>query len=193
MTLLMLATAAGGDAANTDAFFLWGCILFAAAVVLLVIELFVPSGGLLGIMCGVAAIASIVAFFRYDSAWGIGVALAYILLTPIAIVFGFKLWVNSPVGKAMILGAGESSDGADPEEAAMASEQARQARLAALRELIGARGEAETALRPVGTVRINGQRIDGMAESGVIEANTPIIVTDVYDNQVKVRSAGPGE
>ena len=45
----------------------------------------------------------------------------------------------------------------------------------------------ETALRPVGTVRIKGRRTDGMAEAGVIEANTPVVVTDIYDNQIKVR------
>ena len=192
MTILMLAQTAG-ETASSDVFFLWGCILFAIAVVLLVIEFFVPSGGLLGILCGIAAIASIVSFFKYDSTWGIGVALGYIILTPIAIVFGFRLWVNSPIGKTMILGAGDGSEGSEPEDAGMASERARQARLATLRELIGARGETETALRPVGTVRIDGQRIDGMAESGVIEPDTPIIVTEVYDNQVKVRPVEPGE
>ena len=44
-----------------------------------------------------------------------------------------------------------------------------------------------TTLRPVGTVRIAGRRLDAMAESGIIEAGTAIVVTDVYDNQVKVR------
>ena len=53
MTILMLAQTAG-EAAGTDTFFLWGCILFAIALVLLVIELFVPSGGLLEILCGIA-------------------------------------------------------------------------------------------------------------------------------------------
>ncbi len=52
---------------------------------------------------------------------------------------------------------------------------------------MGAEGTTVTDLRPVGFVTINGQRMDGMAESGVIEADTPVVVTDVYDNQVKVR------
>ena len=44
-----------------------------------------------------------------------------------------------------------------------------------------------TGLRPVGVVKINGQRVDALAEGGVIAANTPVLVTDVYDNQIKVR------
>jgi hypothetical protein len=37
-------------------------------------------------------------------------------------------------------------------------------------------------------VRVGGRRIDAMAESGVIPAHTPVVVTDVYDNQIKVRA-----
>ncbi len=186
MMLLTLAQSAAADAAANDSYFLWGCMLFGAAVVLLFIEFFVPSGGLLGILCGVAAISSVVAFFQYDTAWGVGVALAYVVLTPFMLVFVFKLWLNSPVGKAMILGD-EGSSAPQSEEASARSEEERLRRLAELRALIGAEGLTETALRPVGTVRINNMRTDGLAETGVIEANTPVIVTDVYDNQIKVR------
>jgi membrane-bound ClpP family serine protease len=184
MMLFTLAQSTASGSGN-EAYFLWGCALFGVAVVLLAIELFVPSGGLLGILCGITAIGSIVSFFRYDTGWGIGVTLGYIILTPITLVFIFKLWINSPIGKAMILGDGDQST--DLEEASMRSERERQTRLAELQELVGAEGFAETALRPVGTVRINGVRTDAMAESGVIEANTPVVVTDIYDNQIKVR------
>jgi membrane-bound ClpP family serine protease len=58
-----------------------------------------------------------------------------------------------------------------------------------MRQLIGARGVAVTMLRPVGTVKIEGRRIDALAENGYIESGSPIVVTDVQDNQVKVRAA----
>ncbi len=187
MSILLLAQ----DPAATPpdgAYFMWGCVLFGVALVLLCIEFFVPSGGLLGILCGVAAIGSVVSFFQYDTTWGVGVALAYVVLTPITLVFMFRLWLNSPIAKAMILGdttpSGENGDTYDD------SEMQRRRRLEELRELIGAEGITETALRPVGTVRINGQRTDGLAETGTIEANTPVIVTDIYDNQIKVRPVG---
>ena len=59
--------------------------------------------------------------------------------------------------------------------------------MAEFRELIGLQGVTITSLRPVGKVRIEGRRIDAMAETGIIEADTPIVVVDVYDNQIKVR------
>lgn len=185
MMLMTLAQQAVVDAPD-ETYFIWGCVLFGVAAVLLFLELLIPSGGLIGLLCGLAAIGSVVAFFQYDAAWGWGVLLAYIILTPIALVFVFKIWISSPIAKIMILG-GQEQDTADAEEAAAVSEQERRKRLAELRQLIGAEGVTETALRPVGTIRINNQRVDGMAESGVIEANTPVLVTDVYDNQIKVR------
>jgi membrane-bound ClpP family serine protease len=186
-SMLTLAQAAGSaaPAAPDSSYFVWGCLLFGVAMVLLCIEFFVPSGGLIGILCGVAAIGSIVAFFKYDTGWGVGVALAYVVLTPITLVFVFRLWLNSPVARMMILGGPEPPG--DSEETAARFEQDRQRRQAELRQLIGAEGVTETALRPVGTVRINGQRTDGFAETGVIEADTLVVVTDVYDNQIKVR------
>jgi membrane-bound serine protease (ClpP class) len=186
MMLLTLAQDVAADAPN-EAYLLWGFILFGAAVLLLGLEFFVPSGGMIAILCGVAAVGSVVAFFQYNATLGIVVALGYVVLTPFVLVFIFKLWLNSPIAKLMILDDTNKAATGDLEEAAVESEAARRGRLDQLKQLIGAEGVTETALRPVGTVRINDQRVDGMAESGVIEAHTPVIVTEVYDNQIKVR------
>jgi len=187
MTIISLAQDAAAAAENTDVFFLWGCLLLGAAIVLLVIELFVPSGGLIGILCAVCAIGSVVAFYRYDATWGLATGIAYVILAPILIIFLFKVWINSPVARTMILGGRDESAISEGEDEVTATGRRRLERLEQLRALIGAEGTTETALRPVGTVRINGERIDALAESGVIEANVPVIVTDVYDNQIKVR------
>jgi membrane-bound serine protease (ClpP class) len=149
------------------------------------LELLVPSGGLLGLLCGVAIIGSITAFFRYDTTFGFVSLLGYAILTPLVIIFGFKLWIQSPLARRMVLGGDAGS--ADAEADPLSARQARVGGQAQLRELIGAEGITITALRPVGVVKINGQRVDAMAESGIVEANTPIVVADVYDNQIKVR------
>jgi membrane-bound ClpP family serine protease len=190
MRSLIIAQAAAdatlaGEGEGRDVLLLWGFVLFAVALALLVVELFVPSGGLIGVLCGACAVGSLIMFFRYDTTWGFAVAVAYVILTPVAAVFIFKLWLNSPLARVMILGGTPGGD--DAAAAERESEEQRRHRLEALRALIGAEGVAETALRHVGTVRIGGERIDGLAESGIIAAGTPIVVTDVYDNQIKVR------
>ena len=182
MILLLAQTA---TEPSNDGALLWGFILGGAALGILFLELLVPSGGLLGLLCGVAIIGSITAFFRYDTTFGFVSLLGYAILTPFVIVFGFKLWIQSPLARRMVLGG--DAGNANAEGAPDAAKQARIDRQAELRELIGAEGVTITALRPVGVVKINGQRVDAMAESGIVEANTPIVVADVYDNQIKVR------
>jgi membrane-bound ClpP family serine protease len=190
MKWLVLAQSASGAPADAgEAALLWAILLLGAAILLVFLELFVPSGGLIGVLAGLAALGSIIAFFRYDQTWGLVATGMYLLLGPIAVIYGFKWWINSPMGRRMILGGDDDHDPLDPDTPApMSAAHARQERTAQLRQLIGARGIAITLLRPVGTVKIEGQRLDAMAEAGVIEPGTPVVVTDVYDNQVKVRA-----
>jgi membrane-bound serine protease (ClpP class) len=194
MTMLLQARAApllsaGATLATTatpanENYLLAGFGLMGLALFLLVLEFLVPSGGLIGLLCGVAAVASVVAFFRYDSALGIGMGIAYVVLAPVIVIFGFKLWTTSSIGKRMILG------GVDEEpERVDERQREREARQRELEQLIGASGTTETALRPVGIVRIGGQRLDALAESGVVEAGRTVVVTQIYDNQIKVREA----
>ncbi len=184
---LALAQAAAQTTDNSG-FLWWGLVLFGAALFLLFLELLVPSGGLIGLLCGVAAIASVVAFFRYDFKVGMAAAVLYAFLTPVLLVFVFKLWVHSPLARRMILADKDEPIAQPDEETVRESERVRSQRLAELRQLIGAEGMTVSDLRPVGFVTINGRRMDGLAESGTIDAQTPIVVTDVYDNQVKVRA-----
>jgi membrane-bound serine protease (ClpP class) len=175
------------EATPNDALLLWGFILLAAALALLFLELLLPSGGLIAMLCGVAVIGSIIAFFNYETRWGLAAMALYIVLIPITVIFFFKYWLNSRYGRRMILGGDSGRN--TPDESYAASEQARNDRLADLTALIGIEGVAVTSLRPVGTVKIEGRRLDALAESGTIEANTRVVVSDVYDNQIKVRPA----
>jgi membrane-bound ClpP family serine protease len=178
----LASTAGGGE----DIVILWGFILFGVALLLLALELFVPSGGLIGLLCGVAAVGSVVCFFRYSTAAGAAAIAVYVVLAPLLLVLIFRVWVHSPLARRMILGGADDADTAG-DDGSSAPQRAQVARLAQMQQLVGAEGMTITALRPVGTVRINGQRLDALAESGIIEAGVPIVVADVYDNQIKVR------
>ena len=102
------------------------------------------------------------------------------------LVFVFKLWLNSPLSNRMVLGG--NKDLSEPgEESYHESVKDSTERLSKLHGLIGAEGKTITSLRPVGVVKIDGQRIDALAETGVIESDIEVVVTEIYDNQVKVR------
>lgn len=184
---MTLELAQAATAPANDTYLLWGFILAAAAMGILLLEFLIPSGGLLGLLCGMAGIGSIVAFFMYDTRFGVAAVIGYAILTPIVLVFGFKLWINSPLARRMVLGGDVEGNSDGPPDTPGTSRHARAKRNDELRQIIGAEGVTVTALRPVGVVKINGRRIDAMAESGIVEANTPVVVTDVYDNQIKVK------
>jgi membrane-bound serine protease (ClpP class) len=52
---------------------------------------------------------------------------------------------------------------------------------------IGREGVAHTVLRPAGVAVIDGQRLDVVAESGMIESGSPIKIVDVNENRLVVR------
>ena len=88
-----------------------GLGLLLLALVLFAVELFIPSGGMLGILCGLAAIASVISFFMYSPAMGGFALLVYLIATPFLLVYGVKLWSRTPIGRRLILGGTEELDG----------------------------------------------------------------------------------
>ena len=114
----------------------------------------------------------------------------YLVFGPVLAWIGFKIWAASPLAKRMILGGVVDEDSDIAKQKSRARQKANTAELQAL---VGKEGETITVLMPIGTVRIEGQRLDAMAETGSIEANCRIVVIEVYDNQVKVREIEASE
>lgn len=164
-----------------EAFLLWGFGLFGLAFILFLVELFLPTGGVIGVMVGVAAIAGVVSFFRASTMWGVSSLLFLIVISPIAFAFALKVWPNTPIGRRLILG--DASDDLDEEAPPPtdASDELRQA-------LVGATGVAMSDLRPVGTVRIEGERVEALAEGGMIDAGQDVRITAVEGNRIRVRA-----
>ena len=104
-------------------------------------------------------------------------------------VYGIKLWARTPIGRNLILGSTESAktNGMDEQEATLEAAKLRQDRVNQLQAMVGRQGTVITTLRPVGTVKIDGHRIDALAETEVIEEGQEIEVVEAYDNQLKVR------
>ena len=158
-----------------ESYFWWGISLIGAACALIFIEVFIPSGGLIAVSSAVAACAGVVMLFMYDPMWGVIGLLATMILGPMALTFAFKMFPHTPIGRRMILG----SRLPDPSEVANHHDT--------MQALIGTEGDAVTDLRPVGVVRIDGERHDALAEGPMIEAGSRVRVVVVEANQIKVR------
>lgn len=179
----MITLLAQTTAIQSSSPILWAFIFIGIAVIIFFIEIFVPSGGLLALLGGLAIIASLVAFYVHDVNTGLIATGIYVVFGPVIAWIAFKIWAASPLAKKMILGEIDAGG----EFAKQESEVQRKARLDTLQALVGLHGETVTVLRPIGVVRINDERYDAMSETGVIEANTPVKVVEIYDNQIKVR------
>ena len=153
-----------------------GLGLLALSLILIMIEAFVPSGGIIGLVAACCAIAGVVALFRYSSMWGVSGLLTVAVLGPMCFFWAIRMLPNTPIGRSLI--------GPPPEEIAREVQEQRNERLA----LIDARGRAVTDLRPVGLVEIDGTRHDAVAEGPLIDRGATVRVTGVDGMQIRVRA-----
>lgn len=177
--LPLLVQAAAPPAADSN-YLVYALLLLAAAFVLLVLELFLPSGGLLGVSGAVAAIAAVGCFFAEDTTLGFASLLGLAVVTPVLLGLGLWIWPHTPIGRRLVLG-GPGDDDAGGAHAAAG------ARAADNRPAVGATGKTLTPLRRVGTVRIDGRRVECLAERGMIDAGVSVRVSRVSGNEVFVR------
>ena len=154
--------------------FSWYIALLAAGLLLIVAEVFIP-GGVAGVVGGLALLGAMgLGLAAFPAPWGFLSAIAIVVFGGLGLLTWVQLFPRSRVGKRIAL----RTDGADQKTAAPA------------RELLGAAGEAATALRPAGIAIIDGKRYDVLAEGGEwIPAGAAIRVSAVRDGQIHVCAA----
>ncbi len=167
-----------------DPLLLWGLGLLGAALVMLALDVMVPSGGAIAFVAVVVAIAGVVCLFRYDTAWGVSGMLAVVVLGPIAFLGLLNMWRNTALGRKII--------GAESDEEAAARREAEERAARSRQGLVGTEGVALTDLRPVGVVEIGRERHDALAETVMIRAGTRVRVTHAEATQVRVRPVAEG-
>ncbi|MEM7755409.1 MAG: NfeD family protein [Planctomycetota bacterium] len=163
----------------SDAALYWGLALIAAGVLLIIIEVFVPSGGIIAMVSGVAAIAGVVILFRVSATWGMIGVLLVLVLGPTSFFFALNLLPQTPMGRALLGGVSEEEE--------LARELARDEAAAARAALAGREGVAVTDLRPVGEIRIDGDRHEAAAQTGLIDSGTPVRVVKVESTRIVVK------
>jgi len=82
----------------------WAIILVAVGLAVIVIELFVPSAGLLGIVAAVLLVSGIVSAFFHSIEAGAALLLLLVLLLPVLFVALIKVWPSTPIGRRILLG-----------------------------------------------------------------------------------------
>lgn len=149
--------------------------LILAAMVLFLLEILTPSFGLLGALAVAALLWVVLLVFEVGTTLGWVVMLALIVVVP-AYLFVLVKWLpRTPLGRRVFLKRVKDATGAGTPE------------IAKHESLVGKTGLAETDLRPSGAIRIAGERVIALTESGMIEKGDEVKVIRAEAMNVIVR------
>lgn len=153
-------------------------VLVVAGYLLLSMELFLPTGGILGVL-SIAAIGVGISFgFKSSMMAGTLILIATVAGIPLFVNSMTWLWPKTRMGRKMTVQseAGEDTIGA------MASNMA-------LKELVGAFGITLTELRPSGMIDFEGKKVDGISEGILIPEGQRVRCVGTQSGYVVVRLA----
>ena len=154
-------------------FHAWG--LLALAFFLVLLELVVPSGGILGVCAGAAMLAAVVIGFLHSFTLGAAMLMIAGFGVPLVIWLGLKLWPNTPIGRRML--------NIDPEVEAARRKLEEENR----NRWLGKVGVAKINLLPNGIIEIDEQSLDAISLGGAIDRGTHVEVVNVIAGKIHVR------
>ena len=147
-------------------------ILQLIGVFVLIAEIIIPSGGILGIITvGLMGYSLYLVFTTISTFVGMVFVIADIIMFPVILFAGIKLLAKSPATLKTSLSKTNGFSSQSDE----------------LIEFIGLSGIVATDLRPAGTATINNRRVDVVSRGEYIDKGAGIIVLAVEGNRVVVK------
>ena len=150
-------------------------ILYISAIVLALVDLYVPSAGMLLLLSFVAAVGSVVFGFQSGTTPGMTMLTLVAASIPILGVVAIRIWPHTPVGRRIVLGL-------PPEQPKDFNEKQN-----TLAELIGYVVASEYPLMPSGQITIDHRSYNAFAEEGYIDAGWRVEVVGVRQRDLIVR------
>lgn len=147
-------------------------ILQLAGVLIIIAEIFLPSGGLLSLVAaGLFGYSLFIVFNDISTMAGTYFVLADLFIIPILVAVGLKILAHSP---ATLRNTLSSANGVVSQSPVLAN-------------FMGCEGKSLTDLHPSGTAIIADQRMDVVSRGEYIEKNNDIVVVEVTGNQIIVK------
>ncbi len=155
---------------------MWALIMLALAIGVIVLEMVVPSGGLLGVLAVALAVASIFIVFRYQGFFAGSIYVLVVMsILPIAIATAIRYWPYTTMGKRML-------------NLPPIGEDMAPTKYDSLQEFVGQMGIAESKMIPSGTITFAGNTYDAISDSGAILPGTPVEIVAVDGTRIVVRA-----
>jgi membrane-bound serine protease (ClpP class) len=157
---------------------LWlGVTLQAVGLALLILEIFVPSHGLFGIGAAACIVFGVYSAFMANLGAGYASVAVQVIAVPAIALVGVKYFRRTAIGRRVV-----------PPNPVL-TDADTSVPVSDLRPLVGRKGRSISPLRPVGVCEFDGQRIQCVAESGLIEAHTDVMAVGVLGGSLSVRPA----
>ncbi len=152
-------------------------VLFGVGTLMLVVEIFIPSHGILTVAGLGFLVAAVVKTFDYGGrSAGIVAILTCAVLLP---TFGFlaiKYWPQTPIGRLIA-----------PPNPVLTSADAG-IPIDRLQAMVGQSGRAISPLRSVGICDFNGRRVSCVAETGMVDAGVDVEAIGIRNGTLEVRA-----
>jgi membrane-bound ClpP family serine protease len=160
-----------------DQTLLWAVLLLVLGIGCLVLEMFIPSGGLLGVMAALSIVAAIVLAFMSGPLAGLAMTITVTLLIPIMLAAAVKYWPETPLGRLILLRRPQGADEVLPQTEAYRT----------INALVGKRGVAKSLMLPSGVVLVEGKTYDAVSNGLPIDSGQKIRVIGIDTQRLMVR------
>jgi len=145
-------------------------LFIGVGLILLFLEIFVPSGGILGLLSVGSTVFGIYGlFYQGRSLLGVGAIAGTAVLMILGIRFGLR---RLSFSGSMSPGMSSSVD-------------------ERIENLVGKEGVTHTPLRPAGMAIIEGRKVDVVTQGDFLDKNVAVRVMDTAGNRVVVRAVRP--
>jgi membrane-bound ClpP family serine protease len=157
-------------------FDIWPWLLIILGLVLLVAELFLPTGGILFVLSVASLVVGVAMTYYHGPATFITTLIGVLVGAPVLFGLAFYYWPKTSVGKRFFLHGQQEDDTLAYTPMNLELEQLR-----------GHYGRTVSALRPAGITDFDGRRVDTITEGIMIEPGQWVRCIDVKAGKVIVR------
>jgi len=150
-------------------------------MLLLSVEILLPTAGTMGIAALLVAIAAVAAAFLHSVMYGSIFLLMIVGAIPFLFAAAVKIWPHTPLGRMILIG--------DIKKENVMPKDSHYVRVA---DQIGRVGVAHTKMYPSGIVIIDDQKFDALTRGFPIEAGETVKVVSVKGNRLQVQKHDGG-
>ena len=160
---------------------LWTFLFLCLAFIVAVLEVFLPSGGIFGVLAVGLLVTSIVFAFQISVVFGSLYTFFVCLLVPVFLWYALRVWPKTWIGQQILL-TPETDPALAPND-----------ELQTLKQLVGRQGLAKSKMLLGGLIEIDGNRYGAVSDAEPIEAGEPVSVIRIEGTSLIVRKISLAE